>query len=249
MRAAPASLAALAGVIPMAARLTPFMAERTSSGIPGRTARTSTLVLMKTVECNQQHIDSQLDLGEAHSARSGDHFEGHGIRHARRRRCTQRYGELHARFNLAGNGNAAADQRHGVCGESAAQGVTARARRQRVNGSVLREFDRAVLSCIRTTRYSLRKLNLGANHRDEEVVSRLASKVMGLTIISKRWLSQHQLRSLSASQLGQRLPMPRMRSSSPRTDRDSMAFSPRPGLAVAKGGCVGCEPCKTDSWK
>ncbi len=42
------------------------------------------------------------------------------------------------------------------------------ARRQHANRSVLGEFDRAVLSCIRTAGSGLRKRHLGANHRDEE---------------------------------------------------------------------------------
>ena len=87
------------------------------------------------------------------------------------RRRAQRYRELHPWTNLAGEENAAADQRHGVCGKSAAPRVTTPARRQHANGCLLGEFDRAVLSCIRTTTSRLWKLKLAANHRDEDAVS------------------------------------------------------------------------------
>ena len=49
--------------------------------------------------------------------------------------------------------------------------MTARAGPQHINGSVLGEFDRAVLSYLRTTGSRLRKLNVDAHHRDEKVVT------------------------------------------------------------------------------
>ena len=72
MPAAPASRAALAGVIPMAVPPTPSMAAPTSSGILGRTARTLTLALTKTQEIvNRELNDGESDLGDIHSPAQG----------------------------------------------------------------------------------------------------------------------------------------------------------------------------------
>ena len=91
-----------------------------------------------------------LSSGRHSPARSGDHSDGYGVRQSRWRRCSERYGELHAGVKLAGKANAAADQRHEICGKYAAQCVATRARRQHDNGSVLGKFDRAVLYSIGT---------------------------------------------------------------------------------------------------
>jgi hypothetical protein len=97
-----------------------IMAAPTSSGIPGRTARTLILVPTKHWDRNHQLIDSEVDRRDLHSpTRSGDHSDGQGVRQSRWRRA-QRYGRHSARVNLAGKPATAPGWPHGVCGQSAA---------------------------------------------------------------------------------------------------------------------------------